>query len=475
MSGTKMREHAKNKDFSSFRQGVPSHVSDHHAKELMHDVRKGMGLHESVHQFKAIFVTGGPGSGKDVVLREAIANANAVELNFIQAFDYLSDKQKLSEKTNDYRREAIRCRGPLIINGPADDSQRIDYINEELKELGYETLMVYVDTTNEASQERNTKLTRMMIESVRQDKWSQSQQNKETFGEQFSRNFIHFDNSGSLNDIEESITDTYQIINKFYNTNSYNQTQIEWLDRNGKLNINEKFNLTFKEDKNVKGNSKLFQKLNVKGRYNSAFRAAGPGDITPDNRAGEANADNIKWDKSKKTGTYTFRTYSEAKTPTLQINPPTKEPNFQKDNDKDKVKKRGDKSINGGRRGKPEGLGSEWKTRTHGSGLPGGAGLGGQTYSEDSVSPTASNYDVANFAGQPSGGSPNPLSNSYDQKKDFKKFRKTIKEFNGFQNDTEMGVGGVLGGSSNKEPMQSYKDPERNIGIQIKKKKKQEK
>jgi phosphopantetheine adenylyltransferase len=43
MSGTKMREHAKNKNFGEFRKGVPEHVSDEHAKELMHDVRRGMG------------------------------------------------------------------------------------------------------------------------------------------------------------------------------------------------------------------------------------------------------------------------------------------------------------------------------------------------------------------------------------------------------------------------------------------------
>lgn len=43
MSGTKMREHAKNNDFKSFRKGIPAHVSDDHAKELMNDVRKGMG------------------------------------------------------------------------------------------------------------------------------------------------------------------------------------------------------------------------------------------------------------------------------------------------------------------------------------------------------------------------------------------------------------------------------------------------
>lgn len=43
MSGTKMRGHAASKNFKEFRKGVPAHVSDEHAHELMHDVRKGMG------------------------------------------------------------------------------------------------------------------------------------------------------------------------------------------------------------------------------------------------------------------------------------------------------------------------------------------------------------------------------------------------------------------------------------------------
>lgn len=43
MSGTKMRKHASEKNFKEFRKGVPSHVSDEHAHELMNDVRKGMG------------------------------------------------------------------------------------------------------------------------------------------------------------------------------------------------------------------------------------------------------------------------------------------------------------------------------------------------------------------------------------------------------------------------------------------------
>ena len=47
MSASKMREHAKNKNFKKFRGGIPSHVSDKHAKELYRNVRKGMNLHES--------------------------------------------------------------------------------------------------------------------------------------------------------------------------------------------------------------------------------------------------------------------------------------------------------------------------------------------------------------------------------------------------------------------------------------------
>ena len=40
----------------------------------MYECRVGMGIHESVDHglFKAIFVTGGPGSGKDLVIRESI-------------------------------------------------------------------------------------------------------------------------------------------------------------------------------------------------------------------------------------------------------------------------------------------------------------------------------------------------------------------------------------------------------------------
>jgi cytidyltransferase-like protein len=437
MSGTKMRSHAASGNYKEFKKGVPGHVADHHAKELYHDTRKGMGIHENINRglFKAIFVTGGPGSGKDVIIREAIAESRAVELNATQAFDYLADKQKLAEKTSDFRRESIRNRGPLIINGPADSIDKINHIKEELEELGYSTMMVFVNTTNEISQERNTKLSRMMVESIRYDKWSQAQKNKRLFSESFD-DFIQIDNTGSLESIEQDITNTYININAFIENNSYNDVSLSWLENHGKLNIGDKLDI-IKEERNVKSVNKFIQI-----KTNRGLQAAGLDSIPADNRAGDPNADDIKWDAPKRTKTYIFRTYSEESKPTLTINPVPKEANFSKDKEKVKNKKRySDAPTVSQRLRNTTGVGPEFDTRQQGTVYP-MSGLGDVTYREQ---------------------------------KEFNSFRKTIKEYKGFQNDTsisDMGVGGVLNGATNFEPMQSYKDAERNIGVAITKKKK---
>jgi cytidyltransferase-like protein len=456
MSGTKMREHAKNKDFSSFRQGVPGHVSDTHARELMHDVRKGMGLNESVNhgRFKAVFVTGGPGSGKDLVIREAIPLASAVELNVVQAHDYIADKHALSEHSNDYRRETIRNRGPLIINGPADDIQRISYIKEELEELGYETLMIFVHTSDEISQERNTRLSRMMVESVRHDKWIRSQNNKNMYFDMFEH-MIEFDNSDSI--IEENVSDIYQITKNFFKMAVTNDASISWLEMNGKLNTEE--------------TSKSIQKSSIK-KYNPFYQPAPP-TTTGDQLKGDMNPRKDPNGKGHSGGAW-HGAYTEESKPMMKFSAPPKEPNFRMDKDKLNVRKRGDKSLSASRIGKPPGVGPEYDTRAGGQGAAAGAGLGQNLYGEDYPGPTASNADVSNFAGT-TGVSVNPLDARY-QNNNFNKFRKKLKkEAIDDPGAVDMGVGGTLGGASNKEGMDTYKDPMRNIktefGLKIKKKK----
>ena len=431
MSGSKMREHAKNKDFHSFRKGVPHHVSDEHAKELMHDVRKGMGLHEEYNrgQFKAIFVTGGPGSGKDIVIREAIAEQKAIEISLSQAHDFLCDKHKLAEKTNDYRRESLRNRGPLIINGPADSGKEILWVKEELEELGYQSMMVFVETTNEVSKQRNMKLSKMISESVRIDKWNQAQKYKNSFSSEFD-NFLCIENSGSYEEIEEYITDAYEKINTFIEGKNYNEVAFYWMENRGKNETTS----TLKENDYVKKNSRFFEnyKTNRAGKAPTGYskvstcgpRADGPSDITPDNRASDTNADNIKWDAPKRTKTYTFRTYSEAKgSPEVKIFPQPKEANFNKDKEKVKKKSVVDAPTVSQRMRNVTGLGPEFDTRQQGTVYP-MSGLGDVTYREE---------------------------------KNFRNF-KTFLESHMDPGDNEMGVGGVLCGSANKEPMENPKD-----------------
>jgi len=409
MSGTKMREHAKGGNVKEFRKGVPAHVSDTHAKELMHDTRKGMGIHESYNhgQFKAIFVTGGPGSGKDIVIREAIAESKIVELNYIQAQEYLGDKQKLSEKTSDFRRESIRNRGPLIINGPADDKDRISYIKEELEELGYDTMMIFVNTSNETSKERNSLLSRMMMESVRQDRWMKSQQNTKYFNESFE-NFISFDNTGDLDSKEDDISEIYESTTNFLDSDSLGETAEDWLDRRNKVSIDS----LFKESRNVQSTIKPIQKTGTKKFLN-------------DNAPGQqlqrkiGKVDDVRDGDVKYNSSYTFRTYGEESGPKVEVLPQAKEPNFQKDKEKIKAQKNNTFNRISGTGTQGNGVGPTFSSR---SGLP--AGLGDQTYREQ---------------------------------KEFSSFRK-VKEAIDDPGACDMGVGGVLGGGSNKEPLVTPND-----------------
>jgi predicted kinase len=437
MSASKMREHAQNGDFNTFRQGIPSHVPDKHAKELFRDVRKGLGINEDVNRglFKAIFVTGGPGSGKDIIIREAIAENKAVELNSVQAFDLLMDKMKLAETTNDYRREAIRNRGPLIINGPADDHSRMITIKEELEELGYQTSMVFVDTTNEASQERNQRLAKSIMESVRHDKWQQAQASKEAYKQNFLE-FTHFNNSASFEEIEEDITDTYKKINTFIENRNYSEIAFSWLESRGKISATDSIKL-YKENEHVKKNSRFFESYKTKRnptlRTGTSPAAEGLGSIPADNRAGEKEADNIKWDKNNKRGSYAFRTYTEGQeTPHIQTFPEPKESQFSKDKDKVKSKKNRftDAPTVSQRMRNVSGVGPEFDTRQQGTVYP-MSGLGDVTYREQV------------------------------------EHNRFLESFND-PSDSEMGVSGTAGSATNKEPMENPKDK---MGVTYNKKK----
>ena len=247
MSGTKMREAAIKNDFKTFRMGIPKSLSDKETKTLMNAIRLAMNIREfvevdlnarfenilleGVHDksiFKAVFLAGGPGSGKDYVLSKTLDGHGLTEINSDKAFEFLMDKEnldmKMPESEKDARnlvrgraknmtelkqRLALLGRNGLIINGTGDDYEKIKKIKERLEELGYETSMVGVNTADEVSKQRNIERGqrggRTVPEEIRKEKWDGVQANRPKFAELFGNNYVEYDNSDDLRTAPEAV------------------------------------------------------------------------------------------------------------------------------------------------------------------------------------------------------------------------------------------------------------------------------
>ena len=236
MSASKMREHASKGNFKEFRKGVPSKMTDAHAKEMYNHVRQGMGVNESVDEdfetlliegvhdksiFKAVFLAGGPGSGKDYVLDNTLSGHGLTEINSDKALEFLMDKEGLdktmpaseNEKKDIVRgraknitelrqKLALLGRNGLIINGTGDDVEKITKIKKKLEEIGYDSSMVVVNTADEISKQRNIERGqrggRTVPENIRKEKWDNVQAGRAEFAKMFGQNYMEFDNSEDL-------------------------------------------------------------------------------------------------------------------------------------------------------------------------------------------------------------------------------------------------------------------------------------
>lgn len=443
--------------------------------------------------FKAIFVTGGPGSGKDIVIRKAINEFNLSELNTTQAKEYLNNKHNLVKKNSDLRKESVRTRKSLIINGPADNNENIAYIKEELEELGYETMMIFVNTTNDISKERNMSLSKMMTESVRQDRWVKSQNNSIEFEKMFDK-FMVFDNSYNITEQLHDIIEINKQTKLFLNSSNFNEIAAEWINTNNKIDLNESIISLFGENKNVKEISRSVQKKNVRDTGCGQHRILADNNCTAcimQRKAGQI--DDVRDGDVKSNGGYAFRTQYEETGQTIHKTAEPKETNFSQDKNKTKLKKFGDTSLRADRVGRPEGLGSTYDSRGT-AGLVGGVGLGREQVEQAKPALKKLTKPSANFknmntstgggqefstaqsgTGQSDGAR---MGNSFvNEKKNFKTFMKSITTKEGLEGGGEvaMGVGGVLGGSGNKEGMDTYSDTNRNIQNDYSNKKKNSK
>jgi predicted kinase len=165
--------------------------------------------------FKAFFLAGGPGSGKTFVTRGAFGGTGLRVINSDNAFESALRKHGLSLKMPEDEAEArdiLRARAKgvtdktldlslkgrlgLVIDGTGRDYDKIKIQNDMLKQLGYDTYMVFVNTSLEVALERNAKRERSVPEYITRKSWIQVQSNIGKFQNTFGMsNMIIIDNS----------------------------------------------------------------------------------------------------------------------------------------------------------------------------------------------------------------------------------------------------------------------------------------
>jgi len=223
--------------------------------------------------FKAILLGGGPGSGKSYVA-ETLTFADklnnkfpmsALGLKFVNsdiAFEHGLEMANISfdldslkkddpteyKRAMDIRQRAksitntqfdlyINGRLGLVIDGTGRKFDKIKDTGDNLESLGYDKLMIFVNTSLDVALERNAKRKRKVSEDEAILMWKQVQDNIGKFQKYFGRdNFIVVDNNVYASD--EYLMDINKEIRNFLNKPIENDIAVKWIQN--ELNLKRK-------------------------------------------------------------------------------------------------------------------------------------------------------------------------------------------------------------------------------------------
>jgi len=174
--------------------------------------------------FKAFFLAGGPGSGKSYVVRKTTGGTGLKTVNSDNAFEKLLKDANLSLKMPDSETDArtpVRDRAKeitkkqqknylegrlgLIIDGTGHKFDKIAKQSNELRQLGYDTHMIFVNTSLDVALERNAKRSRSVPESIVIKSWKEVQSNIGKFNTHFKSDMIIVDNNVADEDIIKQV------------------------------------------------------------------------------------------------------------------------------------------------------------------------------------------------------------------------------------------------------------------------------
>ena len=197
--------------------------------------------------FKAIFLAGGPGSGKSYVVQRATGGLGMKIVNSDTAFEKLIkdagislDMRKMEPKTRDVirgrakkltkkrQKNYIEGRLGLIVDGTGHDYEKIAKQARGLENLGYDIHMIFVNTSLDVALERNEIRSRKLPTNVVTQSWKEVQKNIGKFSNFFKGNFIIVDNNASD---ENPMTDVFKRVLKLVKRKVANSRAKAWIAR----------------------------------------------------------------------------------------------------------------------------------------------------------------------------------------------------------------------------------------------------
>lgn len=181
--------------------------------------------------YKVIFVAGGPGSGKSRVVKNSAFTAlgfkivnndvaferymNAVGLATTPDNIYSQKGQEIrlraKELTNKQMQIYLQGYLGLVIDGTGKDFAKIQSQAEKLKNMGYDTVMVFVNTDIETALMRNRARRRQIPDDELKKMWGAVQRNLGKFQNYFGNQMFIVDNN-SGDDIEMETTRLFKKI-----------------------------------------------------------------------------------------------------------------------------------------------------------------------------------------------------------------------------------------------------------------------
>lgn len=204
------------------------------------------------HIFKAVFLAGGPGSGKSFVSDKLMRHNGLRVVNSDDIYEYLMKKQNLpldpetifSPQGQEIRGRAkdltkVKKKGfldgriGLIIDGTGKDVEKVARERAKLQELGYDTMMLFVNTSHDVAQERNKQRERSLEPGQVTKMWNRVQDNIMKFQQVFGAgNFLVLDNSGGLEDPTraEEFHKVWKHIERFVNAEPSSHIAKKWID-----------------------------------------------------------------------------------------------------------------------------------------------------------------------------------------------------------------------------------------------------